>query len=455
MKAHWMIALLPFALMGGGCHGGFGGDGTGKTAAAFRSEPVAAPGPVQWQRFFSDGPLKALIDRALENNHDLKMAMARVDAARARVNAAKGAMRPVVEGKIEGVRGRSGRYIDDDYSETGRNLFAGVQASWEIDLWGKLRSEKGAALNRLLASGEAQRLVRTTVIAEVAAAYYELKSLDTTLVVLNRTEKLQEEAIESVKAQVEAGRETRLAVQQFEAQLRNIQALKIEAEREIAENEAALSMLCGSGVEKAVRSSGSIEQAKLPQLAVRVPSPYVENRPDVREAQYELEAARGDVRAAKAAFYPNVTIDGMLGLQAFRAGKLPDSRSTAHSAGGSLVAPLLNRNALKAEFAEAGAAELEALHAYRQALLTGYVEVHNQVASGRLLERLGQRKAEESEFLNAAVSTSTDLFQSGRANYLEVLTARQSALEAELERIDIRKRRFQTSVNLYKALGGG
>lgn len=450
MNARLILGCLPFLLVSGGCH-----QGTGfvKTEAAFSGDTAVTSG--QWKRFFTDARLAALIGRALENNHDLKGAMARIDAARTRVNAARGAMKPSLEASANGVRSRSGRFIDDDYSDTGRNVFTGLQASWEIDLWGRLRSEKGAALNRLLASQEAQRLVQADIVAGVATAYYELKALDTALGVLERTEKLQEDAVVSVKAQVEAGKETTLAVQQFEAQLRNIRVMKVEAEQQIAENEAVINILCGDGPRRVSRSGESINAAKLPALTSRVPSSQVENRPDVMAAKFELEAAKGDVKAAKAAFYPSVTIDGMLGLQAFRAGKLLDSRSTTNSVGGGLVAPLLNRSALKAEFAEANAAQLEALHAYRQALVTGYVEVHNQVANARLLERLGKLKAEESALLDASVSTSTDLFQSGRATYLEVLTARQSALEADLGKIDIRKRQLQTSVNLYKALGGG
>lgn len=450
MNARLLLGCLPFLLASGGCHQGAG---FVKTEISLGVESAADSG--QWRKFFKDARLAALIDRALENNHDLKSAMARIDVARARVNAARGAMRPSLEANTNGVRSRSGRYIDDDYSDTGRNVFAGLQASWEIDLWGKLRSEKGAALNRLLASQEAQRLVRADIVAGVATAYYELKALDTALGVLERTEKLQEDAVISVKAEVEAGKETSLAVQQFEAQLRNIRAMKVEAEQQIAENEAVINILCGEGPGKILRSREEIDATKLPALVSKVPSSQVENRPDVMAAKFELEAAKGDVNAAKAAFYPTVTIDGMLGLQAFRAGKLMDSRSTANSVGGGLVAPLLNRSALKAEFAEANAAQLEALYAYRQTLVTGYVEVHNQVANARLLERLGKLKAEESALLDASVSTSGDLFQSGRATYLEVLTARQSALEADLGKIDIRKRQLQTSVNLYKALGGG
>ncbi|MCW1883464.1 efflux transporter outer membrane subunit [Luteolibacter flavescens] len=409
----------------------------------------------QWRTFIEDSELRALIGTALSNNTELKSAMARIDAAKARARAAAGAALPTVEAAGGVVKSRSGRLIDDDYSDTGKNWNAGFQAAWELDLWGKIRSEKGAALHRLLASQEAERLVRSTLVAEVAGAYYELKALDSTHAVLARTAKLQEEAVASARAQLEAGKVTVLAVQQFEAQLKNIEARKLETSRMMVEQEGILRLLCGEGPGTVKRSKVAIEDAKLPRVAWQVSSDRVENRPDVMAAAHELEAAKADAHAAKTAFYPTVTIDGMLGLQAFRASKLIDSRSTASSIGGGIVAPLINRGALKAEYAEANAAQLEALHGYHQALLDGYVEAHHQMANLRWLDKMKQAKAEESELLNSSAATAGELFHSGRGEYLEVLTARQSALEADLEKIEIRMREFQASVNLYRALGGG
>lgn len=441
------------ALLLGGC-----GSGTRVEMATGRMETSwsAAQAPQnQWKDFIEDSQLRQLIETALANNTDLKSAMARIDAAKARVGAAAGARFPTVEAGGAAVKSRSGRWIDDDFSDTGKNWSAGFQATWELDLWGKIRSEKGAALHRLVATQEAGRLVRSTLVAELAGAYYELKALDSTHAVLSRTAKLQEAAVDSARAQLEAGKVTVLAVQQLEAQLKNIEGRMLEAEKQMDGQQGVIRLLCGEGPGNVRRSTVAIEDAKLPRIVRQASSHRVENRPDVMEAAHELAAAKADVKAAKAAFYPSVTIDGMLGLQAFRASKLIDSRSTARSIGGGIVAPLINRSALKAEYAEANAAKLEALYGYHQALLNGYVEAHQQAANLRWLEKMRASKTEESRLLVSSAASAAELFQSGRGEYLEVLTARQSALEAELERIDIRMQEFQASIDLYRALGGG
>jgi len=453
MRTSAISLLCPAVLLLlAGCQDGL----TRKMDVASRGGPPAsnAPAQVRWKGYFQEPQLATLIGRALDNNHDVKIAIARMDSARANYHGSRGALAPTLGLKAEGVRSRSGNNTDDDYSNTGRDLFTGFQASWELDLWGRLRSARGAALERLRASAEAKRLVEVNLVAELATAYYELKALDTTREILLRNEALQSEMISSVEAQVEAGKETSLALQQFRAQMKNLQAMRLEAEKDIVENEGVIRTLLGDASAAVPRGSSPVFQSRLPQLARGVPSAYIAHRPDVLAAEYELSAASGDVAAAKAAFYPTVTIDGMLGFQAFRANKLLRSSSLSHSGGGGLVAPLINRSAIKAEFDGATAAQVEALHTYQQTIVTGYVEIHNQLAGARLLERIENLKAEESKLLEDAVGTARELFDSGRTGYLEVLTA-QSSLSASLEKVDLRKRRLQTAVSLYKAIGGG
>lgn len=415
----------------------------------------AVPELIHWRKYFSDPQLVYLIDQALAGNSDLKIAVTRIDSANAKLQAARSALAPTVGLAGSAVRSRSGGSVASDFSNTGTNYGLDLQASWELDLWGKLRSERGAAYDRLLGSFEAKRLVQSNLVAEVASAYYDLKSLDTSLEVLDRTLKTQKEALDSVEAQHEAGQVTSLGVEQFQAQLKNIEARKFGVQNDISSTEGAINLLIGRGPTPVARSKGSILTEKLPRLASGSTARYLANRPDIRGAELELAASKADVKAAQAAFYPTVTIDGILGLQAFNPSTLLNSRALSNSVGAGLVAPLINRGAIKAQFAEANAAQLEALYTYQQAIVNGYVEVHNQIAANRLLQGQIAVKNEECDLLEKSESTSIDLFRAGRAGYLEILTARQSALEASFDRIDIKKQQMKAGVNLYRALGGG
>jgi outer membrane protein TolC len=195
--------------------------------------------------------------------------------------------------------------------------------------------------------------------------------------------------------------------------------------------------------------------SKLPQLSSSVPSDMLKNRPDIRRAEFELVASKADVKAARAAFLPSVSINGVLGLQAFQSNLLLNVHSATYSALGGLVAPLINRKAIQAEFDHANAAQLEALNTSQQSIVNGYVEVHNQLAFIRILKDLQALKTKEVHLLIESVGTASDLFRTRRATYIEVLNAQQNALKARLQLIGVTKRQFQVQANLYRALGGG
>jgi outer membrane protein TolC len=192
------------------------------------------------------------------------------------------------------------------------------------------------------------------------------------------------------------------------------------------------------------------------QIAAGVPSQMLANRPDIREAELQVQASQFDLKAAKAAFYPQFTITGTLGFQAFNTELLFTApESLAYSAMGGLVTPIINRQAFKAHFKAVRANQLSAMYQYQKTILNAYVEVANELANIRNLAAFSASKREQRDMLTRAVDTSEELYKRGRASYLEVLMAQQNALQAGLELIQAIKQQRIAQVNIYRALGGG
>lgn len=424
---------------------------------------------ISWKQYFSDPHLVRLLDTALANNPDLLMAYQRIQAAQADVLLNRGALRPALSaGGAAGIR-RFGAYtmdgagnktteIQDDQIVPNHlpDYFVGLQASWEIDLWGKLRSRRKAAMARFLSSVEGRNWVITHLVAELALSYYELLALDEELNIIRETIALQENALAMVKVQKQAAAANELAVEQFEAQLLTLRSMGLEVQQAIAENESRLNFLAGSYPQPIPRDKSAFTQAFPFPLQVGVPGALLQNRPDIKQAELELTAARADVQAARAAFYPSLNINGSMGMQAFKTSLLlATPESFAYSLLGNLTAPLLNRSGVRAAFQGANASQSAALQAYRKTLLTAYMEVYQQMLRMNNLQQVYELKTREVDIFTRSNQTSSELFKTGRANYLEVLITQQNTLQARLALIHTRKNQFQTAVNLYKALGGG
>jgi NodT family efflux transporter outer membrane factor (OMF) lipoprotein len=418
------------------------------TVEAEVHEPARDNALIEWREYFVDDDLRSLIESALDSNFDLRIAAQRIQAARARVEAAGGRLLPIVDA-VAGAGGtHPSELVDYDY-------VLGFQASWELDLWGRLRHMRDAAMHRLLASLEGRHLVQTAIVGDVCAAYYELLALDANLVIIEDSIRLEERALGAVRVQRTVGAANELAVRQFEAQLENLMTLKLEMKTRIVENESLINGLIGREPQPIERGRVSLAEARLPALALEVPAAYLTHRPDVRQAELELRAARADVESARAAFLPTAAITGFLSLQSFRSRRLFDSESVAYSVVGSALAPILNRSAIQAEYDGADAMQREALYTYEQTLTNATLEVHSQLATISLLEEAGARKTREVGLLEASVRTAEELFRMGDAGYLEVLNVQQNGLRARLELVDLKKRQLQSSVALYRALGGG
>ena len=201
----------------------------------------------------------------------------------------------------------------------------------------------------------------------------------------------------------------------------------------------------------------SLFAAQLPtQINAGIPSQLLRNRPDIKKAEFELMASKQNVKSAKAAFYPSFNINGSIGFQAFNTAFLFTSpKSIAYNLLGSLVTPLINRSAIEAQFKNAKANQLEAMYNYQKAILNGYVEVSNELSNINNLENIHTLKTDEVKALNYSIEISIDLFKSGRATYFEVLMTQRTALQSRIELITTKKRQYNATVNIYKALGGG
>jgi outer membrane protein TolC len=230
----------------------------------------------------------------------------------------------------------------------------------------------------------------------------------------------------------------------------------MEILQQITETENRINFLAGSFPKKLNRNKAMFVSTSPSQIQVGVPSDLLKNRPDIRQAEYELAASKANLKAARAAFYPSFNITGSLGFQAFNTSYLfTNPESGAYRLFGSLVAPLINRSAIKAEFNSAKANQQEAMYAYQKSIINGYVEVYNDIARMKNLEQMYDFKSREVNVLTKSIGTSSQLFQTGRANYLELLLTQRNALQSRLELVNVKKRQFNSVIDLYKALGGG
>lgn len=423
----------------------------------------------KWSNYFSDSNLDSLITLALENNLDLLMALQRMEAVKATIGSAKGNLFPNLNLNTTYLQRKFGYYTMDDAGNRTTEIlpgqmvptnlpdyYLGLQTNWEIDIWSKLRNKKRAAVARYLATEEGKNLVITNLIATVANTYYELIALDRKLEIIRETIKIQEQAFELISIQKKAAMASELAVKQFEAQLLNSKAMEFETLQYIIIAENRINLLLNRYPQNIIRSNNEFTDPILFPLKTGSPFELLQNRPDIRQSEYELTASKADVKAAKAAFYPSFNIAGAWGYEGFRADLLFTSpQSIAYSFAGSLVAPLLNRSAIKAQFKEASAAQQEALYNYQKNITTAYTEVFNELANISNLEKTNEIKSQEVSALKEALEASAELFKTGNATYIEVLLTQQNVLKSKLELIDSRLKQFNAYVNIYKALGGG
>ncbi len=432
----------------------------------------ASIGGMKISEFFTDTNLVALIDTALQRNQDIAMALQRIELARADLWEREAALLPSLSGEASGGVRRYGEYTQEGVGNYDTNFsdninpdqrmtnplpeyFLGVRSSWEVDIWGKLRTRRRAAVLRFIASEKARQLVVTNMVAEIARLYYDLLTLDNELEIIESNRILQKAALETIVIQKQAGRANELAVRQFTAQLLNTQTRAIRIEQQIMEDENRINLLLGRYTQPITRGAPILKQELPDLIGVGVPADMLRRRPDVQQAELELRAYEADLQSARLAFLPSLNITPYLGFNAFRSSVLFNPVSIAFGLIGGLTAPIINRKPLKAGQRRAQAHATEALFNYNKTVLTAYQETALHLRTLDNMQKIALLKEIETTALQQGVSISNDLFLVGYATYLEVITAQRSVLEAELERTLIQQRQFQALVRLYRALGGG
>lgn len=423
--------------------------------------------PTSWKMFFTDPQLKALIDSALVNNQDLKITLQQIAVAKSGMIAAKGAMLPSLSVGAEVGVSKAGRYTSEGAGNASTemtpgklipdplmNYHPGLAFDWELDLFGKLKSSKKAAVERYLATLEGQNAVRASLISQVASNYYTLLALDNKLALIHKYIDLQRQAEKIAEIQKEADSDTELAVEKFKAELAKARSQEFALKQEITECENALNLLLGRYPTPIQRDAKQLLNEDVKTIVTGLPSNLLSHRPDIRQAEHELAAAHWDIETARKAFLPSVNISATLGLEAFNPTYLTRMpKSLAYSVVGGLTAPLINRKAIEANFQQADAAQLQALYEYDKTLLTAYSEVCTLLSKHKNLAAYYALKEEEVKTLEHSVEVSHQLYMNGRATYLDVLEAERDALDAQIELLETRQQQLSCVVDLYRSLG--
>jgi NodT family efflux transporter outer membrane factor (OMF) lipoprotein len=422
-----------------------------------------------WRTYFKDPNLVNLIDTALKNNQELQITLQDIEIAKNDIRVKKGALLPTVGIGAGAGAGKVGRYTSQGAGDASAEITPGqivpevlqdyklaAYANWEVDIWKKLRNSKKAAVSRYLSTVEGKNFVITNLIAEVADSYYELLALDSQLDIVRQNITLQSNALEIVKIQKEAARTTELAVQKFQAEVLASKSMEFDILQKIKEAENTINFLLGQYPQEIKRDKSNFLSLLPSEVNSGIPSQMLANRPDIKQAELQLEAAKLDVKVARAEFYPSLNITAAIGVNAFKPSflfTLPES--LLYSVAGDLAAPLINRNAIKAEYSSASARQLQALYNYERTILNAYLEVSSQLSKINNLEKSYDLKSQQVDAMDRSIGIAFDLFKSDKADYFEVLMTQRDALESKLELISTKKEQLNAAVYVYRDLGGG
>lgn len=397
---------------------------------------------ISWEDFFNDPILKEWIHVGLENNTDLNVARLKVDEAEAVLTAARGAFLPGVNAALK-----------EQVSAPGGNAFSvNIGASWEADIFGKLRNSKHQAAAALEQSVAYRQAVQTQLVASIANMYYTLLMLDEQMSVSQRTYDNWKENIRTMEALKRAGKTNEAAVLQAKSNQLNVQASMIDLEQSIVETENAFCALLG--IVPATVRRGHLNEQNFPiELSAGLPSGLLSRRPDVKQAEMALAQAYYATNVAQASFYPQLSLSGTLGWNA--SGASVDPSEFFANLAASVLQPVFAKRSLKANLKKAKAQQEEALYQFRQAVLDAGVEVNNALIQWQAAQERMEVDRSQVVHLKAAVWNTQLLMKHGGATYIEVLTAQQTLLKAELAEASDKFAQIQGVINLYHALGGG
>lgn len=436
------------------------------------SIPLNVNEQVGLRSYFKDPELLNLFDEVAKANPDFQMAQQRVEIANSFLQRSKMSLLPSLEigaivsgdhyGKytMEGV-GNYDTNLSPNVADNQKinrditpNYWLGARSSWEIDAWGKLKNQKLAAQKRYLASSEGLKLIQVELFTDIANLYYQLVSLDVKLKIYQENYRLQQRAYEIVSAQREVGKATELAVQQFRAQNNNWLAEIEHIKAEIVAVEQAITTLTGrygGEVKRGVKLLST--NMELLNRAIDV-NTVIHSRPDVIATYYVLEASQADAKAARAAFYPKLDLSAGLGFNSFSAETFFKPSSLAGQLLGGFMVPIFNKGQLKHDFNVANKEQEIAFISYQKSVTTAYNELQAILKQTEIFQKVLKLKADEVKHLDNAIEVSNDLYLTGYANYMELISSQKSKLNAELDLLEFHFQNTKNNVLLFKALGG-
>lgn len=405
-------------------------------------------GDLPWQEIFQDPLLQHYISYGLEHNTDIQTAWLRVDQAQAQLKAARLSFLPSLtlspQGTLTSTAG----------SKTVKTYELPIQASWEIDLFGSLRNAKKGSQSTLLQQQAYRQAVQSELIASIANSYYSLLMLDNQIEISRSTLDVWKEQVRVMEARMKVGEETENAVTQARASLYELEATHNDLLRQQRETENSLCTLLGMTSRNLERNSLSEQQ--FPQtVSTGIPVRLLSKRPDIVQAEMTLANAYYSTNQARSAFYPNLTLTGSAGWTNSLGQAVTNPGDWILSAIASLTQPIFNRGKLISNLRVSKDEEQIALLNYKQALLDAGQEVNDALYATKSTQKSLESHQKQCKELERTVQTSEALYRTGNATYLELLTARQSLLNAQLNVVSDQFTYCQTIINLYNALGGG
>ena len=408
-------------------------------------------GEQNWREIYMDSTLCALIDRALLYNKDMLIAASRIKEMAAQKRISTAALLPELKAGVTGER-ESTDYANAKFKQDDE-FGAKALFSWEVDLWGKLRWERSAALAEYLQSVEAKRALQMTIVAEVAQAYYELVALDTELDIVKQTLKAREEGLRLVRLRYEGGLTSEVPFSQAQVELARIAALVPDLERKIALKENDIAFLAGE-FPKRISRSGLLQDFNFPKhLPVGMPSTLLERRPDIRQAEQKLIAAHAKAKVAYTSMFPRLSLTGSLGAESDVLSNLFKSPYSIMDA--AIVSPLFgwgkNRAALKAKKA---AYEAE-IYSYEKTVLSVFKEAHNAIVNFNKMKEIYDYQSRFEKAAKKYMDLTQKQYIQKVITYLDVLDAQREYFDAQIKLSNTVRDELIAVVQLYKALGGG
>ena len=462
MKAAALVSVVAFVI--GGCT--VGPNYSRPTVAVpdnYRGAPQAPQAEsladIPWWELFNDPVLQELTRDALRNNYDLRTAAARVEEARAQIGVTRSYYYPQVTldagGSTEQVSRVSEPLQALGANRTFQNWFATFGLTWEIDVFGRIRREAEAAGARYVASEMDRRAVYITLVADVAQSYFILRELDLELEIARRTLQLNDESIQFYRRRLAGGVSNRLELDQSVANRSRTAAVIPDLERRIAIQENLINFLLARNPGPVPRGTVLVDQYHPPAIPVGLPSALLERRPDVQSAEQLLVAANADIGAARALYFPTFSLDSVLGGFTHDISNIADKRAAIWSVSGGLLQPIFQGWRLFWNYEGTIARFDQSLAQYEKAAQTGFREVADALVTIEKLRELRIEQETQVDALEDAATLSRLRYDTGLANYLEVLIADQDLFAAELDLARTRGAQLNSVVQLYRALGGG